>query len=275
MRTIFLTLALAYLGIALLLFLFQGRLLYLPHVPGRELDATPDFYGLSWEEVWLETDDGERLHGWWIPEDPSSPTALIFHGNAGNISHRMETLLIWHRLGWNVLIFDYRGYGLSSGRPSEAGTYRDATAAWAHLTEDRQLNPAEIVLFGRSLGGAVAAELATRVRPAGLILESTFTSIPDLGKDLYRWLPVRLLARIRYPTSERVAGLDLPVMVVHSRDDEIIPFHHGERLYQAAKSPRRTLLELSGGHNEGFILAGDAYVEGLADFLETLTDSAM
>lgn len=266
MRSVILTLALAYLGVALLLFLFQGRLLYLPNVPSRALDATPDRYGLPWEEVHLATEDGERLHGWWIPAHGPG-TVLIFHGNAGNISHRMETLRIWHEMGWNALIFDYRGYGQSTGRPSERGTYRDATAAWVHLMEERGVTPEDVVLFGRSLGGAVAAELATRTGPAALILESTFTSLPDLGAELYRWLPVRLLARIRYPTRERVAGLEVPLLVIHSRHDEIIPFHHGERIYEAAPGPKE-LLELSGGHNEAFFLAGVRYREEIQRFLD-------
>ncbi len=270
MRSLVLTLVLAYLGIALFLFLFQGRLLYLPHVPGRGIEATPDRYGLPWEEVWLETEDGERLHGWWIPATDATRTVLIFHGNAGNISHRMETLRIWHELGWNALIFDYRGYGRSSGRPTEKGTYRDADAAWRHLTEDRGLDPARIILFGRSLGGAVAAELAPRVNPAGLVVESTFTSLPELGAELYRWLPVRLLARMRYPTLERVSEFKGPVLVIHSRDDEIIPFHHGERIHAAAPGPR-AFLELRGGHNEAFFLAGARYMEGLWEFLDEVT----
>jgi uncharacterized protein len=264
--------ALAYLVLALLLFVAQELLVFLPGVGGRSLATTPAAHGLEYEDVHLVTDDGERLHGWWIParagavEDPAG-AVIVFHGNAGNISHRMATLRIWHGLGWSVFLFDYRGYGLSSGRPTESGTYRDARAAWGHVTEERGLEPGEVVLFGRSLGAAVAARLATEVDPLALIVESAFTSVPDLGAELYWWLPVRLLARIRYPTAELLGQVAAPVLVVHSPDDDIIPFHHGRALYEAARPPKE-FLELVGGHNEGFLLTGDAYRAGLQGFLD-------
>jgi uncharacterized protein len=263
--------ALAYLAVAVLVFAMQGRLLYLPGLPGRALETTPSAYGMAFDDVRLTTDDGERLHGWWIPARPEAghtpaATVVIFHGNAGNISHRMETLRVWHGLGLNVFIFDYRGYGQSTGRATEAGTYRDARAAWRHVTEERGIEAGEVVLFGRSLGAAVAARLATEVEPRALILESTFTSVPDLASELYWWLPVRLLARIHYPTAAIVADVRAPVLVIHSPDDEIIPYHHGRAIHEAARPPKE-LMELRGGHNEGFILMGDAYRSGLADFL--------
>jgi uncharacterized protein len=261
--------AVAYLALAGVLFAMQARLVYLPGVGGRALATTPAAQGLAYEDVHLITEDGERLHGWWVPAR-EGPGAVRAEGavviNAGNISHRMATLRIWHALGWNTFIFDYRGYGQSTGRPSEAGTYRDARAAWRHLTEERGLAGDRIVLFGRSLGAAVAARLATEVDPAGLIVESAFTSVPDLGAELYWWLPVRLLSRIRHPTAELLADVRAPVLVIHSPDDEIIPFHHGRALYRAARHPKE-FLELTGSHNEGFLVMGDAYAAGLARFL--------
>jgi uncharacterized protein len=270
---------LAYVAVAVLLFAMQSRLLYLPGIPGRALATTPAAHGMAFEDVHLVTDDGERLHGWWIPAgtgqgEDRAFTVIVFHGNAGNISHRMETLRIWHGMGWNAFIFDYRGFGQSTGRPSEEGTHRDARAAWRHVTEERGVEAGEVVLFGRSLGGAVAARLATEMHPLALILESTFTSVPDLGAELYWWLPVRLLARIRYPTAELLGEVRAPVLVIHSPDDDIIPYRHGRALYEAARPPKE-LMDLTGGHNEGFLLLGDAYRAGLEAFLaRALSDRA-
>jgi uncharacterized protein len=252
-----------YLAVVLMLVLLQSRLVFFPT---RALEATPIQAGMPFEDVWLRTEDGLRLHGWWVPAAQARGTVLFFHGNAGNISHRLLSLGTFHRLGYNTLIFDYRGYGRSEGRPSEAGTYRDAEAAWRHLVQERGIDPDEILLFGRSLGGAVAVALAERHTPAAVILESTFTSIPALGAELYPFLPVRWLARIRYDTLERIPRLRAPVLVVHSRDDDIIPFRHGRRLWEAAPEPK-AFLEISGTHNDGFVTTGRRYEEGLAAFL--------
>jgi len=263
--TLLFILAVAYAGLCLLMYLLQERFVYFPT---RPLHATPADIGLEYEEVSLSAADGTALHGWFVPGRRHSPTLLFFHGNAGNISHRLESLAIFHRLGLNTLVFDYRGYGRSAGSPSEEGTYRDAEAAWRHLTETRRIPPERVVLFGRSLGGAVAAWLAPRAGAGALILESTFTSIPELGAKLYPFLPVRLLARLRYDTLARLPHAGCPVLIVHSRDDEIVPFEHARRLLEAAPEPKR-LLELRGGHNDGFLVSGERYVEGLAAFLDT------
>jgi uncharacterized protein len=252
-----------YLALCLMLLLLQSRLVFFPT---RALEATPADARLAYEDVWLRTDDGLRLHGWWVPVAEPRGTVLFFHGNAGNISHRLVSLRTFHRLGYSTLIFDYRGYGRSEGSPSEAGTYRDAEAAWRHLTEERGIAPETIALFGRSLGGAVAAWLAERHPTGAVILESTFTSVPDLGAELYPFLPVRLLARIRYPTLARMEHLRAPVLVVHSRNDDIIPFHHGRRLWEAAREPK-AFLELVGTHNDGFVTTGPRYETELARFL--------
>jgi len=170
-------------------------------------------------------------------------------------------------LGLTTLIFDYRGYGRSEGEPSEEGTYRDAEAAWRFVTEGRHIPPHEVVLFGRSLGAAIAADLATRVNPAALIIESAFTSIPDLAAALYPFLPARWLARFRYSTQAALVSVLCPLLIVHSRDDEIIPFTHGQRLFAVANEPKR-LLELRGGHNDGFLVSRHAYMDGLHAFLQ-------
>ncbi|MCP4378426.1 MAG: alpha/beta fold hydrolase, partial [bacterium] len=170
------------------LFLFQGSLVYRPT---RQLINTPDQMGMQYENVSLQTSDGVKVHGWFIPCETEKGTVLMFHGNGGNISHRLETIAIFRRMGYNVMIIDYRGYGQSEGSPSEQGTYRDAEAAWTYLTRKRKIDASKIVLFGRSLGGAVAAWLAVEKHSAGVILESTFTSVPDRGAELYKYLPVR------------------------------------------------------------------------------------
>jgi fermentation-respiration switch protein FrsA (DUF1100 family) len=195
---------------------------------------------------------------------------LFFHGNAGNISHRLESLAIFNRLGLDVLMVDYRGYGQSSGRPTEAGTYRDARAAWDWLVA-RGVTPDRIVVFGRSLGGAVGAWLAARpgVRPAGLIVESSFTSGADMARRLYPWLPARLITRLKYPVREYVAASRAPVLIIHSRDDEIIPFDMGRELFEAAPEPK-TFFELRGDHNAGFWISRDRYVPALNSFLDPI-----
>jgi fermentation-respiration switch protein FrsA (DUF1100 family) len=269
MLTSLLTIAvLAYGGLAALLYLFQDKLAYYPQI-GREIRVTPREHGLDYEALTLASDDGEKLDAWFVPgpgKTPGQPVVLFLHGNAGNISHRMDSIAMFHRLGYGVLIFDYRGYGRSSGKPSEAGLYRDAQAAWDHLTRQRGIAPRHIILFGESLGGALAAWLAAREKPAALVLSSVFTSVPDLAADLYPWLPTRWLTRLHYDTRAALAKTRCPVLVAHSRQDEIVPFRHGQRLFEAAPEPK-VFLQLAGGHNDGFIFMRQDWVSALADFL--------
>jgi len=265
MFKLLLVIAAGYLLVVAGVYLMQPRLLYLPNLPGRTLGATPRDVGLAYQDVRLRTEDGLSLHGWYVP-GAGPGTLLFFHGNAGNISHRLGSIKVFHDLGLSVFIVDYRGYGESEGSPTEDGTYRDAEAAWRYLTESRGVSPGRIVVFGRSLGGAVAAWLAARTRPAGLIVESAFTSVPDLGQELYPWLPVRWLSRFDYATRRYIADVRAPVLVVHSRDDEIAPFHHGEAIFAAAPEPR-TLLELEGAHNDAHVRSERLYIAGLRDFL--------
>jgi fermentation-respiration switch protein FrsA (DUF1100 family) len=266
MLTALLTAAGAYAALLLALYLGQASLLYLPDIPSRALRATPADINLAYETVWLETSDGVRLHAWYLPHAEARGSMLFFHGNAGNISHRLDSLRIFHDLGLSVLIFDYRGYGQSGGSPSEEGTHQDALAAWRYLRETRGIPPQRIVLFGHSLGAALAAWLAAREQPGALILESAFTSVPDLAAKLYWWLPARRLARLHYNTRDYLAEVGCPVLVVHSPEDEIIPYRHGQALYEAARPPK-DFLELKGGHNMGFLLSGDHYPRGLDAFL--------
>ncbi|MEE9399510.1 MAG: alpha/beta hydrolase, partial [Dehalococcoidales bacterium] len=247
------------------LFIFQSHYIYYPE---STLLDDPGRIGLHFETVSFENMEGLKLSGWFIPGDGARGIVLFCHGNGGNISHRLESIQVFHRLGLDVFIFDYRGYGQSEGKPTEYGTYKDAEAAWRYLVEERQVDASEIIIFGRSLGGAVAAWLARGHMPGALILESTFTSIPDVAAKMYPYLPVRLLLRFKYNTAEYLSGVKCPVLIVHSRDDEVMAFGHGRRLFEVAKEPKK-FLEITGTHNEGFLTSGKDYEEGLNTFIST------
>jgi len=249
-------------GMGAWIWLFQERMVFFP---AAELAATPRDAGLAFEDLTLPTPDGGVINAWFVPAADARATVLFCHGNAGNISHRLDTLGLLNGLGLNVLIFDYRGYGRSPGRPSERGAVLDALGAWGHLVGERGLPPAKIVVMGRSLGSAVAVQLAAGTAPAALIIESAFTSVPDLGRVHYPFLP-RFLARIRFDSLSRMGGLACPVLVAHSPEDEIIPYAMGRRLFEAAPEPKR-FLAMRGDHNAGFLLTGALYVDRLDAFL--------
>ena len=263
--------AAGYVALLVAMYAFQSRLIFLPDMPSRAVGAGPDSIGLAFESVEILAEDGIMLHAWYLPAIEPRGTVLFFHGNAGNISHRLDSLRVFNQLGLSTLIFDYRGYGRSEGKVSEAGFYLDAEAAWRHLTVERGIPAAEIVLFGRSMGAAVAASVADGHRPGALIIESGFVSVPDMAADLYPWLPARRLARIGFPTGDYLRSVTCPVLVVHSRDDEIIPFGHGQILFEMAREPKQ-FLELRGGHNDGFLVSGRQYHDGLDAFLAASLD---
>ncbi len=242
--------------------------------PLRSLSATPADRGLDYEEVSLQTSDGLLLHGWYIPRLGSDRVLLFFHGNAGNISHRGDSLAIFHRLGLNVLIFDYRGYGQSEGTPSEDGLHADAKAAWRFLRKDKHVDAGQIVLFGRSLGGAVAARLAAEVEPAALILESSFSSARDVAAEVFPLLSKLTFLRFDFNTVKWIKAVECPVLVVHSPDDEIIPFSLGERIYRAANEPK-TMLRLQGDHNSGFLQSQPDYERSLGEFIARYVEGAL
>ncbi|MGK2927816.1 MAG: alpha/beta hydrolase [Lysobacterales bacterium] len=265
-----------YVLLGVMLYLFQGSMVYLANLPGRALDATPAAAGLDYEDVNIDTADGERLHGWYVPAvqqgmGEARGVLLFFHGNAGNISHRLESIALFNRLELDVLIVDYRGYGRSTGKPTEAGTYRDARAAWDYLVGERGIGPGRIVVFGRSLGGAIGAwlgsQLAAGETPAAVIIESSFSSGADMARRLYPIFPARLLTRLKYPVVDYAARVNCPVLVVHSRDDEIIPYAMGRAIYDAAPPPKY-FLELRGDHNAGFWISRESYTAGLEAFFE-------
>ena len=240
--------------------------------PDQELVGTPGDRGLGYEEVFFSASDGVKLHGWFVPGEKKA-TLLWFHGNAGNISHRLENLeLLYSRLGVSVFIFDYRGYGRSEGRASEKGTYLDAEAAIEYLRSRQGPDKEQdIVLFGRSLGCAVAVEMATRHQVRGVILESPFTSIRAMGQRAYPYLPVGILSRLveaRYDSLSKIGEVHSPLMIVHGDRDETVPIGLGRELFEAANEPKRFYTIEGAEHNDTYWVGGDAYFDALKRFVE-------
>ncbi len=255
-------------GLALLngfMYLQQPSMIFFPY---STLDQNPTEWGLAYEDVFLDTEDGVRLHGWYIPRHGAKQTLLFFHGNAGNISHRGDSVEVFHRLGLNVFIFDYRGYGKSQGETDETGLYKDARTAWRYLIKERGLDGENVILFGRSLGGAVAAELASEIRPGGLVLESTFSSAKDVANAIFPILSRLIFLRYDFNTTARVRRLACPLLVLHSPDDEIIPFQLGEKLFRAANEPK-SFVKMRGDHNNGFLMSQPDYERALAAFVSS------
>jgi pimeloyl-ACP methyl ester carboxylesterase len=253
-----------YLALCLLLFIFQR---YLVYFPDKTVFFTPNHINLAFEDVHFTTTDNLSINGWLIPADSSEKVILFCHGNAGNISHRLESIQVFNRLSLDVFIFDYRGFGKSDGSISEEGSYLDAAGAWDYLVDGKGYSPSQIIIFGRSLGSGVASWLAREKKPGGLILESSFTSLPDVGASVYPFFPVRLLARYCYPTQENLKYIDCPVLFIHSKGDEIIPYNLGLKNYESAREPKK-FLEIKGSHNDGFMVSLGDYMEGLASFIE-------
>lgn len=260
---IVLSFVIAYGTVVLLMYLLQSQMVYHPQ---KTITQTPKNVGLPFEDVTFTTEDNVSLHGWYIPADDAEATVLYFHGNAGNISGRLQTIQLLNSLGLNVFIFDYRGYGKSEGHPTEEGTYKDAQAAWDYLVSEKNVKSNDIVIMGRSLGGAVASWLAARNNPAVTVLESTFTSAADLGADLYSWLPVRWMMKFDYKTMENIKQIKSPIFMAHSVDDGVVPYHHGKALFEVAGEPK-AFVELRGSHGSGFWETGEKYRSALEQFL--------
>jgi uncharacterized protein len=263
---------LLYAGLLFFLRAAEPRLIYAPG-PSTHLTPPPAELELAPERVAFASSDGVRLVAWVIraPGDAGGRWLLMCHGNAGNLSDagRPSHYAGLRALGLNLLAFDYRGYGESGGKPSEDGLCRDADAAWRYLTGTLRVAPDRIVLFGHSLGSAVAVELATRVPAAGLILDGAMSSVLERAQEAYPYVPVRWIARSRYPSIERIGRLTLPKLFLHARADEVIPFAHGRRLYDAAPPPK-TFVALAGGHGDAFERDSAAYFGAIARFLTTL-----
>jgi len=272
---------LAIVGFIVWLMWNEPRMLY--H-PSREIEQTPDQLGFKYENINLTTSDGVNINGWFLPAEvptkagvdanvlppPTRLTVLFFHGNAGNISHRLGKIAIFRDLGVDTFIIDYRGYGRSEGQPSEQGTYLDAQAAYEYLTQQRKLSPRSIVAYGESLGCAIAADLASKVEVRGLVLEEGFTSTSDVGQKMFPFFPVHWLVRNKYNTLSKMPRIHIPVLIFHSRDDEVINFSHSQRLLAAANEPKQ-FVELHGGHNDAFEVSAPTYRAALSKFFVTLS----
>ncbi|MFQ6027986.1 MAG: alpha/beta hydrolase [Dehalococcoidia bacterium] len=240
------------------------------YFPTSEILDTPDQLGLEYEDVFIPVSDGERINGWFVP-GPSEVTLLWLHGNGGNIGHRLDELGLMHyRLGVNILIVDYRGYGRSDGRPSEAGLYQDAQAALAYLQTREDVNSDKIVYFGRSLGAAVAVELATQQPPYGLVLVAPFASLGHMARLALPWLPLHWLVRNHFNSLERIRGLHAPLLVIHGEQDQTVPISQGQLLYEAANSPKVFQNLPAAAHNDTYDQGGETYWQSWSDFLESL-----
>jgi hypothetical protein len=239
--------------------------------PSRQMDATGAELGRPCEDVFFTARDGVPLNGWFYRADAGSSRArrviLVCHGNAGNISHRLELYAALLETGVGVFAFDYRGYGRSAGQPGEEGTYLDAQAAHQWLRQ-KGCAAGDIIVFGESLGGGVGSELCVREETGGLILQSTFTSIPDVGAELFPWLPVRWLGRIRYDTRAKLPRVKAPVLILHGRQDGLIGFHHSERNFAAANDPK-LFWEIQGDHNDP-LADRRRFVAGIEEFLRLI-----
>lgn len=243
------------------------RLIYKPE-PGPHDFVLPDFPSdVDHEHLFIDTRDGERLHGWLVTRAGNRGLILLCHGNRGSIAGRENTVLFYLELGMDVCVFDYRGYGQSTGTPSEQGTYNDVDAVWHFLTTQRAYAPGMIVLLGRSLGAAIAAHLATHARPRAVILESTFSTLHDLATELYPLLKAVFNVHIRYNTLEKISQIDSPLLLVHSTSDELIGIHHGKTLLKAARKGTR-LIEISGRHRDGFVTSKATYLPAIRQFIE-------
>ena len=236
------------------------------YYPTKKIEFTPINAGLKYEDVFFNTDDGLKLNGWFIPQEDPRATLLFCHGNAGNISHRIEIIKIFNKLKLNVFIFDYRGYGRSQGSPSEGGLYRDAQAAYKYLLSREDINKDAIVIYGKSIGANVAIDLASKVKPACLISESGFSSAYDMGRKLFPYLPIKWIITIKYDALTKIKDIPIPKLIIHSQDDEIIPFRLGERLFEAATQPKE-FYQMQGGHNEAIFMAQEEYSVKINDFL--------
>mgnify|MGYP003586132247 CR=1 FL=1 len=243
---------------------FEWRNLY---YPARELQDTPADAGLEYEDVAFVAEDGVALHGWWIPCEKACGTVLHCHGNAGNIGDRVYLAADLHRLGVNVFLFDYRGYGRSRGIPTEQGTYRDARAAYEVVrARYRDAEDPPVIAHGQSLGGVVAIQLALDKRVRGVVVESVLPSTIELGARLYPWLPVRWFCGFRYDAISKAAKLGGPKLFAHSRDDEMIPYDLARKVFDAAPEPKR-FVELAGGHNDAGWSATPEYWKALEEFV--------
>jgi fermentation-respiration switch protein FrsA (DUF1100 family) len=262
--TILLIIFITYSILGWTIYFLQPRFMYRPV---RDVLYNPGDIGLTFEKVSLKVEDGLKISAWFVPAENSRKTVLFCHGNGGNMSHRLDTVNLLNEMGLNCFLFDYRGYGDSQGITSEKGTYQDAEAAWRWLTDKKGIEADEIVIFGRSMGGAIASYLAEKVEPAALVVESAFTSYVELGKKCYPYLPVKMFASFEYDTISYIKQVACPVMVIHSKADEIIPYEFGVKLYDSL-DVEKEFVEIFGIHNNGFLFTGEKYRKAWGDWID-------
>lgn len=235
--------------------------------PQTSFDSVPADWRLTCEDVYFDTEDKERLHGWFFPLKDETPVILFCHGNAGNISHRLDNVKFLLDQNIRVFIFDYRGYGKSSGRPSETGLYKDGLAAYDFLANQKHIPPERIILFGRSLGAAITLEIALKRNVGAIILESAFTSSKGMAKTLFLFKLFASLLPSHYNNLEKIGLITVPKLIIHGEDDEIVPFYMGQEMYNIAKPPKYFFPIKNAGHNDTYLVGGKKYFENLAVFV--------
>jgi len=263
--------------ILLLLFLFISFYLFFPYIenffifhPTSSFDSTPSDLHLDYEDIYFKTEDKINLHGWFFPLKGNRPVILFCHGNGGNISHRLENIKLLLEKGFQVFIFDYRGYGKSAGKPSEKGLYIDGSAAYNFLVKHKHIPADKIISFGRSLGGSIAIEISLKKDVRCLIIESAFTSTKDMAKTMFLFKAFSFLLPAHFNNLEKITQITVPKLIIHGQNDNIVPFFMGQKLYHASKSPKYFYRIKEAGHNDTYIAGGRAYFKKLAAFVENL-----
>lgn len=235
--------------------------------PQKKLDYFPSDFHMEWKDLFLNTPDGQVLNGWFFPSGRGGPVILFCHGNAGNISHRLEFIRLLTQAGADVFIFDYRGYGKSTGRPSEKGIYTDALCAYDYLVNNEKIKPADIILLGRSLGAAAAMEVATKREARSLIVESGFLSTGHMARHMALFSLVSPLIPRNYNNLEKIKTILIPKLIMHGDNDELVPFSMGQKLYEAANPPKYFYPVQGAGHNDTYIVGGQGYENILREFV--------
>jgi hypothetical protein len=271
-KVLFMPIHWAYLAIFVLVavactYLFYPRVeSFFIYFPQSHFDFRPEEFRLPYKDAYFNTEDGEKLHGWLFPGEKDRPVLLHFHGNAGNISHRLDLVQPFLSRGLSVLLMDYRGFGKSSGRPSEPGLYKDGLAAWTYLVEKERIEAERIILHGHSIGAAVAIEVALQKKVRGLVIESAFTSTKDMAKTMALFSLFSPVFPAHYNNLEKISRLSAPKLVIHGDRDEIVPFSMGQKLFEAAKHPKFFYPVKDAGHNDVFIVGGEKYFKTFAEF---------
>lgn len=253
-------------GFFVALRLLENRMVFFPYKYPQGF-WQPSAFGLEVKDCFFEASDGTKLHGWFLKKEGANQTLLWCHGNAGNISDRLDNLARLSKLPINIFLFDYRGYGRSEGTPTESGVYLDALAAYDYVVGEHSVAADSLVIFGRSLGGAVAVELAVNRPCRKLILESTFASARDMAKEMFGVIPVHLSMKSRFDSVEKIRQIKMPLLMIHGRRDQVVPFELGKRLYDVANMPKSFYEIAEADHNDTYVVGGQAYINRLAEFL--------